>query len=609
MHKCLSFKDNITEARLFARRAYILLIGAGLLLIVLVLRLLYLQGYEHDKYVTLADKNRITLLPLAPARGLIYDRKGHIIADNIPTFRLEITPEHIVDLPKTLAELKKIIPIADKDEALFKAQLKQKRRFEGIPIRYQLTEEERARFAVDSHRFEGVGVVAGLVRYYPFADLGSHVIGYMGRINEQELEIIDKSNYRATEQIGKNGIEKYYETLMHGVVGYQQVETNVRGRLVRVLERKAAQQGSDLHLTLDMALQQAAANALGDRRGAVIAIEPHSGEILVMLSKPGFDPNLFVAGIDQKSYSELQQSLDRPLYDRTLRGQYPPGSTIKPIMALQGIAQGFIDPQKRIFDPGWFKLPGSSHLYRNWRREGHGWVNMQDAITVSNSTYFYHLAQQMGIGRIEAILKTFDFGVKTGVDLPGELPGLVPSIVWKSKTHKQPWYPGETIIAGIGQGYTLVTPLQLAHYTSILANRGERIIPHLLKNFSVENDQLINFQPITKPPVTVGTKEQWQLIIDAMQTVTAVPRGTAYQAFKGVPYTVAGKTGTAQVSGIKQGEKYDASKLEERLRDHTLFIGFAPVDDPKIAVAVLVENSTAGASVARAVMDEYLLNN
>ena len=606
MRKRLSLKDNASEMRLFTRRTSILLAGAGLLLFLLVVRLFYLQVFQHDKYVTLANNNRITVLPLSPARGLIYDRENRVLAENIPSFRLEISPERIKNIPKTIEELKEIIPISQKDEDLFYKQLKQKRRFQGIPLRFQLSDEELARFALDNYRFPGVDAVAGLVRYYPYKELTSHVIGYMGRINEQELETIDKSNYRGTQQIGKNGFEKYYENLLHGTVGYQQVETNVRGRLVRVLERQPAQSGSDVQLTLDIELQQVAADALGERRGAVVAIEPKTGEVLVLLSQPGFDPNLFVVGIDQKSYVALRDSPDRPLYDRALRGLYPPGSTVKPIFALQGLITGIIDPEKRLFDPGWFKLPGGRHYYRNARREGHGWVNMFDALVVSNSTYFYQLAYNMGISRIGSILKTFDFGQKTGIDLPSESPGLVPSIEWKKQTLNQPWYPGETIIHGIGQGYTLATPLQLAHYTTILANRGERIMPHVLKSYKSEDGEQVDFRPAHREPILLGTEEQWDEIIAAMQGVTTLPQGTAFRAFRNAPYTVAGKTGTAQVVGIKQGEKYNAGNLDERLRDHTLFIGFAPIEDPQIAIAVMVENSTAGSLVARAVMDKYL---
>ena len=607
MRNCLSFKDNASEMRLFARRTFILLAGAGLLLLLLAIRLFYLQVFQHEKYVTLANNNRITILPLSPTRGLIYDRNNRVLAENRPSFRLEISPERVTNIAQTIVQLKKVIAISPKDEDSFYKKLKQKRRFEGIPLRAQLSDEEVARFALDSYRFPGVNVVAELVRYYPYKALGSHVLGYMGRINEQELEIIDKSNYRATQHIGKNGFEKYYENVLHGTVGYQQVETNVRGRLVRVLEKKSAQNGRDLQITIDMDLQQAAAEALGERRGAVVAIEPKTGDVLVMLSQPGFDPNLFVVGIDQKNYVALRDSPDRPLYDRTLRGQYPPGSTIKPAMALQGLSTGLLDPEQRIFDPGWFKLPGASHLYRNWRREGHGWVNMLDAITVSNGTYFYTLAHKMGIRHIESILKVFDFGQKTGIDLPGELPGLVPSIEWKRNALNQPWYPGETVIHGLGQGYTLATPLQLAHYASILANHGERILPHVLKKQQLPDGASIDFKPIHREPISIGTKAQWDLIIAAMQAVTTSQRGTAFTAFQHAPYTVAGKTGTAQVVAIKQGERYNANNLDERLRDHTLFIGFAPVDDPKIAIAVMVENSTAGALVARAVMDKYLL--
>jgi len=609
MSKRTPFKDHKQETRLFSRRLWLCALVALTLILFLMSRLIYLQIIEHQKYVTLSDKNRISMLPVAPKRGLIFDRHGVLLADNVPAFSLQLTPELIDDFDQTIKELQTVITIDDDDIQTFKKQLRNKRRFESIPLRFKLTEKELANFAENRHRFPGVDVVAGLVRYYPQGDLMAHSVGYVGRINSTELDNIDKINYSATQHIGKTGVEKFYESRLHGDVGYQQVETDVKGRWVRVLEQQSPTAGMDLYLSLDARLHQAAKIALGERRGAVIAIEPKTGEILALVSYPAFDPNLFVLGVPQKIYTQLQKDSDQPLYDRALRGQYPPGSTIKPLMGMLALDQSIINPYQRFYDPGWYKLPNSEHLYRNWKRSGHGWVDMHDAITVSNTTYFYALAQQLGITRMQKGLEMFGFGEKTQVDVAGELTGLVPSVEWKRSRLKQGWYPGETLITGIGQGYILVTPIQLAKYVSTVANRGMVIQPHVLMNSKTAHQDIIPYQAPALSSIPLQSQMPWDFMVNAMNSVTADQRGTAYAAFRGTPYSVAGKTGTAQVFGIKQGEKYNANELTERQRDHSLFIGFAPVDDPKIALAVIVENSTASALVARSVFDAYLIRD
>lgn len=609
-----SIRDRIHEARLFNRRVVVAVAAVFSLMALVVVRLVYLQIVYHEHYTTLSQNNRIALAALPPGRGLIYDRNGVVLAQNLPAYSLEIVPEQVPDLEATLLALRDIVALTDADIKRFRKALAQKRSAKGVPLRFRLSEEEVARFAVNRPRFPGVDVAAGLSRHYPLGTLAVHAIGYVGRISEDELDDLDTSNYSGTTHIGKTGVEKSYEEILHGRVGFEQVETNAQGRRLRVLETTPPQAGQNLHLNLDARLQAVAEQALGQNRGAVVALDPRDGAVLAFASMPGYDPNPFVNGIDSKSYDALHNSPDQPLYNRALRGAYPPGSTIKPFVGLAGLELKEITLEQNVFCPGFYTLKGRAHQYRDWKRGGHGSVSLDKAIVESCDVYFYTLAHALGIDRLHDFLTRFGFGVKTGIDVTGELDALMPSPEWKRRVHNQPWYPGETLIAGIGQGYTLVTPLQLAVATATLANRGKRWLPALVK--SVEDPVSHALTSLAGEPleqVPIVNPAHWQSVVDAMVRVVHSDHGTARRIGLGAQYTIAGKTGTAQVFGIKQDEKYVEEKVAERLRDHALFIAFAPADDPRIAIAVIVENgshgSTAAAPVARQMMDRYFLDN
>ncbi len=607
-----AIKDNLRESQLFTNRAIVALVCIIFGLLAIVVRMVDLQVLSHDHYTTLSNNNRVSLEPLAPTRGLIFDRNGVILAQNLPTYALEIVPERAKDIDKTIAAIREIIPISDREVERFKKRFKHKRRFQPTPLRLRLTEEEAARIAVHRHRLPGVEVAARLTRDYPLGPLAVHAVGYVGRINEKELKRIDPSNYAATSHIGKLGVEKAYEEVLHGSVGSQRVETNVLGRTLRVLEREPPSPGTNLVLTLDAELQKTAKQALGDNKGAVVAINPKDGAVLVLASKGDYDPNLFVNGIDYASYEALQTSPMKPLFNRALQGQYPPGSTVKPFVGLAGLEMGHTTMHDTIFCKGWYTLPSEERRYRDWKKTGHGLTDMHKSIVESCDVFYYDLARIMGIDRINSYLGQFGFGQKTGIDISGELRGILPSTVWKRETKGKPWYLGETLIAGIGQGYTLATPLQLAVATATLANRGRYIQPHLISPLQTEvqtatpNQDLERFNHVAE----IVKAEHWDYIFKSMTDVIYAPHGTAKKLNKGQPYKIAGKTGTAQVFGIKQDEKYVAEDIAKHLRDHALFIAFAPVDDPQIAVAVIVENGGSGGSVAGpvagAVIDHYL---
>lgn len=603
-------KDHYAEARLFRGRVIASLAAMGLLLALLVGRLIYLQVISHDLFTTLSQDNRVKLEPVAPTRGLIYDRKGRILAENIPSFSLEVIPERVENLDQTLAELGKIIPISDDDLERFNQLRKRNRRFEPIPIRVDLNEKEVAAFAVNRQRFPGVEVQAGLIRHYPYGELMAHVLGYVARIDVDELNTVDATNYSATRFIGKVGIEKSYEELLHGRVGSRKVETNAEGRVLRVLEQNPATPGSDLYLNVDIDLQRAALQALGEYNGAVVAIEPKNGAVVALVSKPSFDPNPFVTGISSRDYNKLQKRPDRPLFNRALAGQYPPGSTIKPLLGLGGLEYNLPQALGRTFCIGYYQLQGDERKYRDWKRGGHGSTDLTKAITESCDVFFYELALQMGIDRIHAYLSQFGFGQRTGIDLPGEMSGLLPSRAWKRRERHLPWFPGETLITGIGQGFTLTTPLQLAEAMAIFADGGQRLEPRVVQ--AVEGsitDERHPVQARPREPVHVVSAANWRTIKKAMIAVVNSLHGTARRIGVGAPYLIAGKTGTAQVFGIKQDEKYEAKDLAYKLRDHALFVAFAPADDPQIAVAVIAEHGGGGSSVAapiaRKVMDAY----
>lgn len=594
--------DKKRQQQLFQRR---LLIASILILVLtcsLLVRLFYLQIIQHKLYTTLSQKNQLTLLPIPPNRGLIYDRNGVLLAQNIPVFSLEIIPDKVPNLKETIKELQTIIPFTPDELTAFYKQLKEHRRFDTVPLKLKLDQTQLARFYVNQYRFPGVIVNAQMIRYYPFGSSFVDVLGYVGRINEQELAKIDTTNYSASNFIGKLGVEKAYENILHGTVGYQQVETDAGGHIVRVLKRIPPVGGESVYLGIDSGLQLAAEEALGSNNGAIVVINPKNGEILAMVSQPGYDPNLFVQGIDSATYKTLQADPARPLYNRALRGLYPQGSTIKPYLAIEGLSSGVITPTFKINDPGYFMLPGSSHVYRDWKKGGHGIVNVSKAITVSCDTFFYTIGVKMGITRIGYILHEFGFGQLTGIDIGDELPGLVPSPDWKKRTKNEPWYLGDTVVSSIGQGYNLVTPLQQANAVAQIATKGHGYVPHLVIKIQDAKGKVTIITPQPHPVIQIDP-EIWDLIFTAMVNVLK-PGGTS-AIIGNAPYSIAGKSGTAQVFSTHGVIADKSQKLPKNLRDNTLFIAFAPVEDPQIAIATVVENNEEAKKTTRAVMDYY----
>lgn len=604
-----TLKDTLHENRLFLNRIIVSVLFMALGTMGLTARLVYLQVVGHEHYATLSRDNRVKIAPLPPTRGMIFDRNGEVLADNMPTYSLELIPEQVPDMGDTLTELKRLLSLSDEEIHRFNALRGRHKEFESIPLRLQLSEEEIARFAVKMPHFPGVEIRARLLRNYPYGQLTAHVVGYVGRISEADLPNLDPSVYSGTYHIGKSGIEKTYEAVLHGKTGYEELETNVQGRSIHVLGTTEPLAGADLHLTLDIKLQKIADDALGSFNGAVVALEPRTGHVMVLASKPGFDPNPFIQGIRREEYDALQGSPDRPLYNRALRGIYPPGSTVKPFMALAGLQLGQISPSRRVFCPGYFRLPNAEHKFRDWRKGGHGAVDMKSAITQSCDVYFYDLAQHLGIERMHEYMRQFGFGQKSGVDLDGEKAGLYPSQEWKRKKRKQPWFPGETLIAGIGQGYVQATPIQLARAAAMLANKGKIIAPRVVATMKspVEVENPYPVRDLGTIPIDPAN---WKTVVDAMIDVVHSARGTAKGISYGLTYLIAGKTGTAQVFTVRQDQEYKKMHVQDKLKDHAWFIAFAPADNPRIAVAVLVENGGHGGSVAapmaRAVIEQYL---
>jgi len=611
MARRISFKNGLESRRLYQYRAGFAIAFMLLLLTLLISRLIFLQVYNHEHFTTLSQDNRIRLQPLPPTRGLIFDRNGVLLAENLPAYQLDLIPEDVPDLPSTIQSLRQIIMIRDEDIERFKRELKRHRSFDSVPLRYRLTPEELARFAVDRYRFPGVEIHAGLTRYYPYGPLLAHVIGYVGAPDEKDLSHVEESNYLGTTHIGKTGIEAYYEDSLHGRTGYQHVEVNAQGRAMRVLTKESPVAGKDLYLTIDIDLQKQAQEALQDFNGAVVAIAPATGEVLAMVSIPSFDSNLFVDGIDRETYKGLNLDRERPLFNRVLHGQYPPGSTIKPFMGIADLDSAQPLGSRGIFCPGYYQFPSSTHRYRDWKHEGHGQTNLHKAIIESCDVYFYQLSLQLGIERIHDYLSRFGFGQRTGVDLLGERAALVPSPAWKRRVQHQPWYRGDTLITAIGQGSMLVTPLQLAQATATLARRGQQLPPHLVHKLR-DPESGAYTQPAISAQSQIQLKDEayWDEIIGAMHDVVQGPRGTARASGANASYEFAGKTGTAQVFGIAQNAKYNAKQLDKELHDHGLFIAFAPLQNPQIAVAVLAEHggsgSGAAAPIARKVLDAYL---
>jgi penicillin-binding protein 2 len=613
MSRRVHIKNEYLETRLVRRRIILSALFILVLLGVLVGRLYVLQIVDYNHFTTLSDKNRIRVKALPPARGLIYDRNGVIMANNLPAYRLEIIKEQVEDLDQTLIDLKQYVDYSDLDLRLYLRAANRRRSFESIPLRLNLNDEEVARLAVNLYKFDGVEINARLTRNYPQGDHAVHVLGYVGRIDVKDLELVNENNYAGTSHIGKLGLEKFYESQLHGTVGVQQVEVNSRGRTLRVLSETAPLPGDNLYLTIDSKLQKVAEQAFGDLTGSVVAINPRNGEVLALVSMPKFDPNLFVNGSSYNNYDKLRNSKQQPMFNRALSGQYPPGSTTKPFFGLAGLEAGTINSQSTIFCPGFYRLPNKEHRYRDWKKQGHGYMNLKGAITQSCDVYFYDLSFRLGIDKMSAFLDKFGFGKKTGIDSTGEVSGLLPSREWKRKTLNRPWFPGETLNTGIGQGTFLVTPLQLANSTGALSLNGLRYRPHLvnaLENGSSGIKADIPIEQVSEGGVS--KKLNWEQVHKDMVNVVHGLHGTANRINRGLTYRIAGKTGTAQVYGIAQDDEYDEDTVINRLRDHALFMSYAPSENPQIAVAVIVENGGHGSSVAapiaRKVLDAYLVD-
>jgi penicillin-binding protein 2 len=585
-------------------------------------RFFYLQVVQHAHFETLAETNRIAIVPIVPNRGVITDRNGVVLAQSYSAYTLEITPSRIRDLDETIDRLSEIVDVQTKDRRRFRKLLDESKNFESLPIRTKLTDEEVARFAVNRYRFPGVDIKARLFRNYPFGEVASHVVGYISRINDKDNDRIadwdETANYKGSDYIGKVGIELSYERELHGTTGVEDVEVDSGGRAVRTLKRQPPIAGNNLTLSLDIELQKTAEAAFGDRRGALVAIDPYSGDILAFVSKPGFDPNLFVDGIDAANWQELNESPDKPLLNRPLRGAYPPGSTIKPFLALSALSSGRRTPGQTIHDPGFFQIPGQAHRFRDDKPGGHGTVDMYKSIVVSCDTYYYMLANDTDIDDTAHFLGMLGFGQKTGIDIEGELTGTLPSREWKRqrfagknfREEHRKWYLGDSISAGIGQGYNAFTPIQLAHAIAMIASDGVGFTPHLVK--TVQNVKTGEVRDIARDPASRLAVKPEHLAVIRNALVGVNKEGTSAAAFKGAQYVSGGKTGTAQVFSLK-GEKYSEHHLDERLRDHAWFMAYAPADHPRIALAVLVENggfgAQAAAPIARKVIDRYLLGS
>jgi penicillin-binding protein 2 len=605
-------KDYSREMTLAKQR---LSVAAGVVLLMLsglFFRVWYLQVYEYERFETLSNDNRIRLQSVPPARGEIFDRNGRLLAENKPAYLVEILPSQVDDMDALLNQIARLIHLDEQSVESFLEQVNSRPSFESQTLKLALTEGEVARYAVHQHKFNGASLEVQVVRNYPYGEETAHAVGYVGRISRDDMAVIDREAYRGIRYIGRLGIEQMYEEQLRGQIGFEQVETTAHGRSVRVLESQPPINGEDLILGLDIELQITARQALGDYRGSIVALDPATGDVLAFVSNPVYDPNMFVNGISQKNYGKLRDSLDRPLLNRALNGRYAPGSTIKGLVGLAALEHG-ISPTSTENCPGWYSLPGSSHRYRCWRHAGHGSVTLHSAIAQSCDVYFYSVAQQLGIDYLHDFLTEFGLGRRTGIDLHNEPTGLVPSKEWKERARDEVWYPGETVITGIGQGYMLTTPIQLAVMTATLANNGTRIAPRLVIAVSgADHDTVQDLPILIKQQVNLSDPSSMSIISDAMQEVTHGERGTARAIGANALYRMAGKSGTAQVIGIGQDERYDADEISERLRDHALFIAYAPVENPKIAVVVIAENGGSGsgvaAPIARTVMDQYLLS-
>ena len=599
----MELSTGVREKNLIQSRVVVAALGGVLLLSLLLARLIWLQLVETERFQTASEANRLQTLPVGPARGLIIERNGVVLAENRPNLQLLLIPEEVTDLDELISEVRKRIEFTDSDAERFAKNLQTRRRpRDPVVVKDDLSASDAARIAVDLFRFPGLQLEARPTRYYPFGGLTAHSLGYVGRLSLDELKRIEESRYAGTETIGKLGIEKAYEDTLLGQVGVERVETSARGQIMRSVDREDPTPGADIPLHLDIGLTAKLYDVLGDKRGAIVAIDPINGGILGLASAPTYDANSFIGGISQAEYSALQVDHDTPLFNRALRGQYPPGSTIKPMIGLVGLHYGAVSWKSEYFSRGFFQLPGNDHKYRDWKEWGHGRVNMNKAIIESCDTYFYDMSVRLGIDQMSEGMKHFGFGRRQGRDIEGDLPGILPSRDWKRAARNESWYLGETVISGIGQGFWVTTPLQLAAATTATARRGNFIEPH----FSVLEDVDAG------APVPLGTSMDWEQMIDAMEGVLHGETGTAREAARGLNYRIAGKTGTAQVVSIGQEEEYDADEIEERFRDHALFVGFAPADAPRIVIALIIENGGSGgataAPAARKVFDYWLLD-
>ncbi|PSW32244.1 penicillin-binding protein 2 [Photobacterium phosphoreum] len=629
--KRTQIRDHRAESALFYRRALVSFIGIAILVGLLLFNLFHIQVEQHQDYQTRSNDNRIKIVPVPPNRGLIYDRNGVILAENRPIYSLEITLEKVSELDQTFADLKQIMGITDEDIANFQKERRRTRRFKSVPILEHLNEKQVALFSVNQHRLPGVEVKAHLKRYYPYGDALTHVLGYVAKINDRDLKKLDKSgkisNYKATRDMGKLGVERYYEELLHGTSGYQEVEVNSRGRVIRTLKYIPPIPGKDIKINIDIHLQQYVRNLLIERsidpetgkeivkhkRGSIVVLDPKDNAILAMVSSPSYDANLFVRGISSKKYNALLNNPDRPLVNRVTLGIYPPASTVKPFIAVAALTEGVITPNTTRNDPGWWQIPNStSRKFRDWLRWGHGRVNIYKAIEESVDTYFYQVAYDLGIDRLSTWMNKFGYGEYTGVDIHEESKANMPTREWKQTRHKRPWYQGDTIPVGIGQGYWTATPLQIAKATSVLVNSGVVHRPHLLKNIIDDNIEApAEFKDF--PQITGVDQKTWEIAREGMHRVLYGNRGTARKAFYNTPYQAGGKSGSAQVFGLAENQKYNADELEEHLRDHALFTAFAPFDKPQVVVAMVLENAGGGSSnggpIARKIFDHMLIES
>ena len=608
MRRHQAIKDSFLENRIFLSRTVILFVLILVLISGLVARLIYLQVAGHSRYHGMATNNRIKVTSVPPTRGIIYDKQGRILAENLPSYSLEIIPEQVTDMGDTLQRLQLALAIPEEKIEAFKKHRKRYKHFDSIPLLMQLSNTDVAKFAVLRHTFPGVDIHARLIRHYPYAELTAHVVGYVGRINEQELKILPEAEYRSIHSIGKIGVERAYEDILRGHAGYSEIEINAQGKPINELGKIEPTPGADIYLTVDVDLQKVAYDALAEYNGSVVALDLETGGVLVQVSKASFDPNLFVSGISHADYKTLNSSKNKPLFDRVLRGQYPPGSTLKPFIALAGLKHEITHMHETLFCPGYYQLPNNPHKYRDWKKWGHGKVNLDIAITQSCDVYFYDMSLALGIDKLSGFLHKFGFGKKTGIDLKGEKAGLLPSREWKRINREQAWFPGETLITGIGQGFTQVTPMQLARATATLANQGQVVTPYIAERIIDDNREIAVKHP---PAKNIELKpSNVQDIIGAMVHVVHSARGTAKSIAKDIDFKIAGKTGTAQVYTIKQDEEYNEEEISFNMRDHALFIAFAPADDPKIAVAVIAEHGSHGGSIAApiaaAVIKQYL---